>query len=118
MQRLSLHDVQQIRHNTMQFQEFGILFVWWGVWSLADRLVLPYSPVGELLFIVFGFSLSRCLARREPATASRETQTSSVPHLSVETVMNAANAANESNRRPMYHKCNSLSSWLQVYNSV
>jgi hypothetical protein len=30
----------------------GALFRWWGVWSLADRILLKYSPVFELVSIV------------------------------------------------------------------
>ena len=43
----------------MRFDEFGVLFVWWGVWSLSDQYLLPYSPWTESLAIVIGFTISR-----------------------------------------------------------
>lgn len=34
------------------------LFMWWGTWSLADRLLLKYSPVPELVSIAIALLLS------------------------------------------------------------
>jgi ABC-type thiamin/hydroxymethylpyrimidine transport system permease subunit len=54
-------------------QEFWSLFVWWGVWSLADTYLLQYSPYPELLVV------GACLAAAVVAEmARRKTQAAHV----------------------------------------
>lgn len=48
--------------SRMRFDEFGVLFVWWGVWSLSDKYLLPYSPWTESAAILLGFTVSRIFA--------------------------------------------------------
>ena len=69
----------------MELKEFGVLFVWWGVWSLCDRFLLPYSPVSEIFLIVIGFSLSRLLSHKKTNSTTSTTQTTAMHSVSIDT---------------------------------
>lgn len=49
-----------VHHFTLNDLRIAIsaLFIWWGTWSLADRLLLKYSPVPELVSIAIALLLS------------------------------------------------------------
>ena len=36
---------------------FGILCVWWAVWSLLDSYLLPWTPVGEIALLALGVTM-------------------------------------------------------------
>ena len=36
---------------------FGILCVWWAVWSLLDTYLLPWTPVSEIALLALGVTM-------------------------------------------------------------
>lgn len=37
----------------------AVLLIWWGVWTLADRLLIAFSPWSELAAVALGIILFR-----------------------------------------------------------